>query len=176
MRVIASVVAVCALAVSAALAEPAAPTADQALAPAKAKASAEQKAIFLHFGASWCVWCKRLDAFLDRPEIKPVFEKYFIPVKLVVQENAKNKALENPGADSLRQQLGGATAGLPYFAFLDEKGEMIANSMLNGSNIGYPGEPNEIDYFLQMMKKAAPKMDDGDLKTIEAALRTFKRS
>ena len=151
-------------------------TAEQMLAPAKAKAAAEQKAIFLHFGASWCGWCKRLDAFLDRPDIKPVFEKYFIPVKLVVQESAKNKALENPGADSLRQQLGGATAGLPYFAFLDEKGEMIANSMLNGSNIGYPGEPNEIDYFLQMMKKAAPKMDDGDLKTIEAALRSFKRS
>jgi hypothetical protein len=93
-----------------------------------------------------------------------------------VQENAKNKALENPGADTLMQQLGGSGAGLPYFAFLDAKGQMIANSLLNGSNIGYPGEPNEIDYFLQMMKKAAPKMEDSDLKTIEAALRSFKRT
>jgi thioredoxin-related protein len=151
-------------------------TADQMLAPAKTKASTEQKTIFLHFGASWCGWCKRLDAFLDRPDIKPVFEKYFIPVKLVVHENDKNKALENPGADSLMQQFGGSSAGLPYFAFLDEKGNMIVNSMLNGNNIGYPGEPNEIDYFLQMMKKAAPKMEDSDLKTIETALRSFKRS
>src|ERR1035437_4434920 len=84
-----------------------APTADQVLAPAKAKAAAEHKAIFLHFGASWCGWCKLLDAFLDRPDIKPVFEKYFIPVKLVVQENAKNKALENPGAAALPKKLGG---------------------------------------------------------------------
>jgi len=157
------------------IASAATPSADQALAPAKAKAAAERKAIFLHFGASWCVWCKRLDAFLDRPDIKPVFEKYFIPVKLVVQERGNNQSLENPGADALLKQLGGP-AGLPYCAFLDSTGGLIANSKLNGENIGYPGEPKEIDYFVQIMKQAAPKMSDDDLKTIETALRSFKRS
>jgi thioredoxin-related protein len=151
------------------------PTADQVMKSARAKAVIEEKAIFLHFGASWCSWCKRLDAFLDRPDIKPVFEKYFVPVKLVVQENNKNKALENPGADALLKELGGP-AGLPYFAFLDSKGQMIANSKLNGETIGYPAEPGEIDYFVQLMKKAAPKMQESDLKIIETALREFKRT
>jgi hypothetical protein len=150
-------------------------SAEQVLAQAKAKAAAEQKAIFLHFGASWCGWCRRLDAFLDRADVKPAFERYFVPVKLVVQENEKNKALENPGADALLKELGGPD-GLPYSAFLDAKGSLIVNSKLNGQNIGYPAEPQDIDYFIVMMKKAAPKMGEEDLKIIESALRSFKRT
>jgi thiol-disulfide isomerase/thioredoxin len=148
-------------------------TADQILAEAKTKASAENKTIFVHFGASWCGWCKRLDAFLDRPDIKPVFEKYFVPVKLVVQENEKNKALENPGADTLMRKLGGPS-GLPYSAFLDVRGSLIVNSKREGENIGYPAQPGEIDWFVAMMRKAAPKISDDDLKTIETALKTKK--
>jgi hypothetical protein len=56
------------------------------------------------------------------------------------------------------------------------RGSLIVNSKRDGQNIGYPAEPQEIDWFVQMMKKAAPKISEGDLKTIEAALRSFKRT
>ena len=72
------------------------------------------------------------------------------------------------------KQFGGPS-GLPYSAFLDAKGALIVNSKLQGQNIGYPGEPEEIDWFIQMMKKAAPKMSAADVKTIETALRSFKK-
>ena len=152
----------------------AAPSADEVLSKAKAQASAEHKAIFVHFGASWCVWCRRLDAFLDRADIRPVFEKYFIPIKLVVQEKEAKKALENVGRDTVFKKLGGPD-GLPYSAFLDANGALIVNSKRDGHNIGYPAQPEEIDWFVKMMRKASPDMPDSDLKIIEEALRNAKK-
>jgi thioredoxin-related protein len=157
---------------------PAAP-AYESMGQAKAKASAENKTIFLHFGASWCGWCRKLDTFLRRPDIKLIFEKHFVLVKLVVQERELNKAMENPGADVWLSKLGGP-AGLPYFAFLDAQGGLIVNSKrptsagADGEGIGYPAEPEEIDWFLQMIRKAAPRISEEEVRVVQAALRETK--
>ena len=103
------------------LAEP--PSADQVIATAEVQAQAEHKTIFVHFGASWCGWCGRLEGFLERPEIKPVFDKYFVKASLETQEEDKKAALNNPGADKLLEQLGGAKEN-PYYAFLDAHGAL----------------------------------------------------
>lgn len=152
------------------------PSADSVMAQAKSQASAEHKAIFVHYGASWRPWRRKLDAFLVRADVKPVFEKYFVPVKLDVQEHDNQKNLENPGADALLKNVGGAEEGLPFSAFLDAQGSLIVNSKHDGQNIGFPGEPGEIDWFIQMMKKAAPAMSAEDAAAIESALRGPKKA
>ena len=156
------------------------PPAGELIAKAGVKAVADGKAIYVHFGASWCGWCQKHDTFLEQPAIKPVFEKYFVPVKIVVQESEKNKGLENLGGEALLEKFGGPS-GLPFSAFLDAKGALIVNSKRvsekapQGENIGHPFAPEEIDWFVVMMKKAAPKMTVEDLKTIETALRAQKK-
>ena len=149
------------------------PSADQVLAAAQAKAAAEHKAIFLHFGASWCGLCRRLDAFLAAKTIQPLFEKHFVLAKLDVQESGEKQSLENPGAAALLDRFGGTKQGLPYYVFLDAKGAILATSKCPtaakpaGENIGYPGEQEEIALFLALLRKAAPEFTIDELKTIE---------
>ncbi len=156
------------------------PSTDELLAEAGKQAAADKKAIYVHFSASWCGWCKRHEAFLELPAVKPVFEKYFVPVEVVVQETEENKALENPGSTAFLQKMGGP-AGLPFSAFLDVNGKLIVNSKTDsdkgagGGNIGHPVAPEEIAWFVVMMKKAAPDMMPDDLAVIESALKNQKR-
>jgi hypothetical protein len=99
-------------------------------------------------------------------------------VKLTVLENGEKKKLENPGGDKVLAKVGGKGAGLPFFAFVDPKGELIVNAKRDGQegqNIGYPMAPGEIDWFLVMLKKSAPKMTADQTRIIEEWLRSQKR-
>jgi len=96
-----------------------------------------------------------------------------------VQESAGKKALETPGGDELLKSLGGPS-GLPFFAFLDQKGTMIVNSLrpVGGKpaeNIGHPAEPEEVDWFMTMLSKAAPSMTHEESGTLEKWLRNQKK-
>ena len=112
------------------------------------------------------------------PGNKSIFDKYFVQAKLVVQEVDAKQALNNPGADKFMEKLGG-TDGLPFYAFLDAHGALLVNCQRptaaepKGENIGFPVEPKEVEWFLQMIQKAAPKISPAELDTIEASLKSM---
>lgn len=166
------------LAASGQMAPPA--TAQEMLAQATAQAASEHKQVMLVFGASWCGFCRLTEAFFADAKIQPIISQHFVIVHLAVQE-AKHPELNTPGAEKLYTQLMGAAAGevngLPTFLILSGKGELLTTSLRPtekskiGENIGYPVEPEEIDWFMAMMHKSVPDLSAEDAGAIESYLK-----
>ncbi len=93
-----------------------------------------------------------------------------------MQEHGEKEKLNHPGGDSVMETVGGKGAGLPFIAFLDAKGELITNGLRPGKgNIGHPFAPEEVDWFMQMLARAAPGMTATEKKTIDGWLRSQKK-
>ncbi len=148
--------------------EPAAKVVDAAVQRAKA----ENKTVWVDFGASWCGWCRKLEAFLAAPDVKDIIQKHYLVVPLTVMESDAKKALENPGGNDMMKQLGGEGAGLPFYAFIDGSGKKIANSlaMANGGNIGFPADQNELNAFVSLIDKTAPALATAERERLVAYL------
>jgi len=75
----------------------------------------------------------------------------------------------------------GGPAGLPFYAFVDTRGDVIVNSMRPGDNgkkpenIGHPDKPEEVDWFLAMVRKAAPQSTPEESAVLEHWLRNQKK-
>ncbi len=147
------------------------PTASSVIASAEAKAASENKNVFVLFHASWCGWCHKLDDFLARPEIAPLIDANYVTVHIVVQENGDKKDLDNPGGDELLDHLGGKDLGIPYYAILSPKNDILAVSKDDkGQNIGYPGEATEIPIFMKMLRTTSHQMSDSDADMLNKKL------
>jgi thioredoxin-related protein len=135
-------------------------SAQEVLSSATQAAKAEQKNVLIHFGASWCTWCKRLDAMLESAEVGKLFHDNYVIEHLTIQESKEKVQLENPGAQEMVDSAGGKGEGVPVYIFFDSKGNRLATSMAlpGGKNIGHPATPEEIKAFDGLLEKTAPRM------------------
>ena len=147
---------------------------------AQTAAAKSNKKVMVIFHASWCGWCKKLDAFMDMPDFKPMFASSYEIVHLDVLEPAPKRGLENPGGEAVLIRLGGANQGLPYFAVVDAKGKPIITSTMpvvgkkEGMNTGHPMTPEEVEHFMTILRKTS-RIKPADLVKMESWLKSQKK-
>ena len=148
------------------------PPAKAVLSDAVKTASAEKKNVLIHFGASWCSWCKRLDQMLESEEVGKLFHDNYVITHLTIQESKDKVALENPGAQEMVNEAGASGSGVPVYIFFDSEGNRLATSlaMPDGKNIGHPATPEEIQAFDRLLEKTAPRMTAAERKQVSEYL------
>lgn len=139
-------------------ARPSAP-AEAVIRAAQSRAAREGKNVLVLFEASWCKWCRKFDALLADPTLRPAWQKSYVVAKINVREKGDLKRLENPGWEGVMKRIRQQTeVDVPYMAVLDSKGAKLADSLRFGngpipSNAGYPALPQEIDGFVGTVQR-----------------------
>jgi thiol:disulfide interchange protein len=144
------------------------PSADAVVAAALKSAQAGNEVVLIECGASWCSWCRKFDAFVHAPEVGQIVASQYVVANLTVHEGDGKKALENAGGEVKMNAWGGEKSGLPFYVFLDAAGRKVAdsNAMPDRSNIGFPGTPQEVQMFVALIDRTAPKLSSADRSKI----------
>jgi len=149
-------------------------SADVLLKKAYEQAAKEKKNVFVIYHASWCGWCKKLDASINDPLCSDFFNKSYVFVHLTVLESKDKKNLENPGATEMFNKYSGGKSGIPFFLIFNKKGVLIADAFIRpegagldkpGTNIGCPAAPEEVAAFVEMLKKTS-KISESEIKAV----------
>jgi thiol-disulfide isomerase/thioredoxin len=153
--------------------------AEAVLKDAYAQAAKENKKVILIFHASWCGWCKKMEASINDPLCSKFFSDNYVVAYLDVQEHADKKDLENSGGGELMKKYNAENAGLPFWLILDAKGNTLANSEAHADgtpstdladNVGCPASENEVAAFVKILK-ATSNLDDKALAIIKTRFR-----
>ena len=150
------------------------PASEVVLKDAYVKAAKENKKVMLIFHASWCGWCKKMEASLNDPLVKKMFDDNYVIATLDVMEQPAKKDLENPGAMDVMVKFKGEKSGLPFWVILDAKGKVLGDSQVRpagasldtyGENVGCPASDSEVLFFTQLLK-ATSKLNDEQIAVI----------
>lgn len=129
-----------------------------------ARAKAENKRVFMHFGAPWCGWCHKLEGWMAQPEVAELLAKDFVDLKIDTDRMLGGK-------EALATARGSDKGGIPWFLFLDADGKVLADSNdAAGNNTGFPYADEEIAHFVTMLGKARVNLTPADIETLRKSL------
>lgn len=119
---------------------------EQDLKSAVEYAKKTNKRILLDVGGEWCIWCHRIDSFIEsHKEIKEFLDKHFVVVKVnFSKENKNEKFLSN------YPQI----PGYPHFFVLEKDGKFLHSQDTGVLEID---EDYDEVKFIEFLKKWALK-------------------
>ncbi len=143
-------------------------TATEIMNDAYQQAKVEHKNVFLIFHASWCGWCKKMEKNMEDPLVKEYFDANYVKAFITVDERGEKANLNTPGGAELVEKLGGQKQGLPYWVILDEKGNVLKDSKINGQNVGGPASEKEVEYLISTLEPTSnnQKVDAEKIKEV----------
>jgi len=131
-------------------------------------AAKENKNVFVMFTASWCGWCKKMDASIADSSCRDLFSSNYVIRHMVVDETPAKVSLENPGAKEFRARYFGDGQGIPYWMIFDKNGNILVDSKIRedgegldkGTNTGCPATKDEVDHFIKALNKTSTLTKD----------------
>jgi len=143
-------------------------SAEEIMKDAFAAAKKQDKKVLVMFHASWCGWCHKMDTSLNDISVKKFFDDNFIIRHLVVFESKGKENLENPGALQMLTKYDGKDEGIPFWLIFDKDEKFLFDSRMKASvngveklqNTGCPASKEEVDYFIEVLKRTTSLKED----------------
>ena len=131
-------------------------------------AKKQNKKVLVMFHASWCGWCHKMDTSLNDASVKKFFDDNFVIRHLVVFESKGKENFENPGALEMLTKFEAQDQGIPFWLIFDKDEIFLADSrmpaLVNGTqklqNTGCPASKEEVNYFIDVLKKTTDLKED----------------
>jgi hypothetical protein len=140
---------------------PPAPDAEQLLQAAVRQAREENKRVLLVQSGSSVYPCRLLLRFIDRH--RELLDRDYVTVHI--------DDVRTPGADAVLKSLRRIGTAVPWMAILNGDGVPLADSNSATGNVGFPSEPDDIDYFIdKMLKPTAPRLTKAELEKLRSDL------
>ena len=77
--------------------------------------------------------------------------------------------VKDPGGKAVYEKYG-PPRGVPAWTILDAGQKVLADSMKNKENVGFPWERHEVDHFFEALRKSSPGLAEEDLKALKERL------
>ncbi|MGY3212636.1 thioredoxin family protein [Mucilaginibacter sp. HD30] len=150
------------------------PSTEEIMNKAYAQAKKENKKVLVMFHASWCGWCKKMEASINEPTLRKFFDDNYVIATLDVMERKGKEDLENPGSLAFMTKYKGEKSGLPFWFIADATGKKLADSQIRaegasldtyGENVGCLAAENEVAFFAKILKNTS-KLKDSEIAMI----------